>query len=309
VSAAPPVRLSLLDSDRLLPGQSGYARLHLRDPLPLMRGDRFVLRDAGRVLTFGGGEVLDPLPSLRTRKKEHLVLLEGLTGATPQQALAAIVEQQGAVPAPEALLRSGADGPAGVVVLGTMFVSQGWLAEMRLTVVQALARYHESRPLELGMPREQLRAMTRLDAGTFDAFIAQLDDVSSEGAVVRSTDHSVRLAPTQQRERDRLIDLLESSRFTPPATSDLGADAALLQALVDSGELVRIEDFYLTRRLAAEARATVRAAIGERGPLTVAQIRDLLGTTRKYAVPLCEWLDATGATRRRGDERVLGPRP
>jgi selenocysteine-specific elongation factor len=83
----------------------------------------------------------------------------------------------------------------------------------------------------------------------------------------------------------------------------------LLRSLTESAELVRIENFYLTSAGATEARARVREHIQEHGPVTVAQIRDLLGTTRKYAVPLCEWLDGTGATLRRGDVRLLGPRP
>jgi selenocysteine-specific elongation factor len=90
---------------------------------------------------------------------------------------------------------------------------------------------------------------------------------------------------------------------------ELDADPALLRALVDSDELVRIGDFHLTSSQAKEARARVRKAIEESGPLTVAQIRDLLGTSRKYAVPLCEWLDQTGATLRQGDARILGPLP
>jgi selenocysteine-specific elongation factor len=79
--------------------------------------------------------------------------------------------------------------------------------------------------------------------------------------------------------------------------------------MLDSDELVKVGDFYLTARLAADARAKVRAAIEGDGPMTVAQIRDLLGTSRKYAVPLCEWLDQTGATLRRGDLRAIGPNP
>jgi selenocysteine-specific elongation factor len=80
-----------------------------------------------------------------------------------------------------------------------------------------------------------------------------------------------------------------------------------LRALTDAGELVKIGDFFLTTRQAAEARALVRARIEADGPMTVAAIRDLLNTSRKYAVPLCEWLDQTGATLRRGDLRILGP--
>jgi selenocysteine-specific elongation factor len=72
---------------------------------------------------------------------------------------------------------------------------------------------------------------------------------------------------------------------------------------------VKVGDFHLTARQAHEVRARVRRHIEQRGPLTVADIRDLLQTSRKYTVPLCEWLDQTGATRRHGDVRTLGPNP
>jgi selenocysteine-specific elongation factor len=117
------------------------------------------------------------------------------------------------------------------------------------------------------------------------------------------------MSPDQQRARDRVLTAIQSGGFTPPLAKDLDADSALLRALVDSGELVRIGDFYLTSSQGTEARTRVRNAIQASGPLTVAQIRDLLGTSRKYAVPLCEWLDQTGATLRQGDARILGPRP
>jgi selenocysteine-specific elongation factor len=308
-SAETPVRLGLLDSDRLRSGQDGYARIYLRDPLPLGRGDRFVLRDAGRVLTFGGGEVLDPLPGAAGPKRSRVSLLERLTGAPGERALAAIVEHEGILRADDAILRTGADKSPGVTALGGLLISQEKMQELNESLVEALARYHASRPLEQGMPREQLRAATSLDGAAFDALMTHLDDVVPEGALVRLAAHSVQLAPDEQRARDRLIHSLESSGFAPPPRRELEAKPALLRALADSGELVRINDFYLTRRHANEARRKVREAIETAGPLTVAQIRDLLGTTRKYAVPLCEWLDQTGATRRRGDVRVLGPKP
>jgi selenocysteine-specific elongation factor len=119
----------------------------------------------------------------------------------------------------------------------------------------------------------------------------------------------VGLNPEQERARGALFTQIESAGFQPPLATQLGADPTLLRSLTESGQLVRIENFFLTEAQAGEARRRVRAQIEQEGPLTVAQIRDLLGTTRKYAVPLCEWLDSTGATLRKGDLRLLGPKP
>ncbi|MGH2694331.1 MAG: selenocysteine-specific translation elongation factor, partial [Actinomycetota bacterium] len=310
-SAETPVRVKLLGREKLTSGEVGYAQLLLRDPLPLQRGDRFVLRDAGRILTFGGGEVLDPLPSpARRTDADRVRLLDRLSDADAEGALVALVEAHEALPAREALIRAGAPGPVeGVIALGNLFLSKDRFEALGAAARAALKEHHAARPLERGMPREALRSATGLETGPFEALVDRLEDVVEEGAVVRLESFRVELAPEQQRARDELVKTIEAGGFQPPLAKDLEADAALLRALTESGELVKIADFYLTRGRAAEARATVRAHIQGSGPITVAEIRDLLGTSRKYAVPLCEWLDQTGATLRRGDERVLGPNP
>ena len=311
-SAETPVRVKLLDGDKLVSGESGFAQLTLRDPLPIARGDRFVVRDAGRKLTFGGGTVLDPSPR-RTRRgdTDRLLLLERLRGAEPEVAAVALIESEGALRAAEVEARVSASVEKldGVVRLGDSYVSRSRYDELSRAVRDALSIQHSERPLEKGLARESLRAALELDAGFFDALVESLADVVGEGPVVRLASHGVTLDPSQQRARDDLVGAIEQGGFAPPLEKEMDADAALVRALTDSGELVRIDGFFLTSQQARDARARVRAAIEERGPMTVAAIRDLLGTSRKYAVPLCEWLDRTGATRRHGDLRALGPTP
>ena len=310
-SAETPVRIRLLDADELRAGQSGFAQLHLRDPLPLARGDRFVLRDAGRVFTFGGGEVLDPLAShARKRDEGRLELLERLRGADSGKALLALVEAAGTLPLREAELRSGHVGAVdGVRTLGDVLVSQARFAELHRELTERLAAYHRAHPLERGMAREALRSEVGLEPGVFDALLTQLPEFVAEGSLVRAREHEVSLDPSQAAARSKLLEEIDAGGFNPPLAKELRAEPTLVKALVDGGELVRIGDFFLTRARAVEARAKVRSRIEAEGPITVAQIRDLLGTSRKYAVPLCEWLDATGATRRQGDVRTLGPKP
>ncbi|MGH2808686.1 MAG: selenocysteine-specific translation elongation factor [Actinomycetota bacterium] len=310
-SAETPVRVKLLDRDRLGPGESAVAELYLRDPLPIGRGDRFVLRDAGRVLTFGGGEVLDPLPEpVRRGDRERVSLLERLRGAAAPDALDALLDAYGSMPVAEARLRAGVAEPSdGALVLGDMIASRAFVENLGGRVRATLAEFHRAHPLERGAAREAVRRDLELEPDVFDALIASLDDVVEEGPVLRLASHSVQLAPEQAAARDLVVAAIEAGGFQPPLAKDLDASTDLVRALVDSGELVKIGDFYLTGAQARDARARVRAAIEERGPITVAEIRDLLGTSRKYAVPLCEWLDATGATRRHGDTRALGPTP
>ena len=310
-SAETPVRLKLLATDVVRPGEDAFAQLYLREPLPLSRGDRFVLRDVGRIQTFGGGVVLEPgAPPVRKRDRDRIKLLERLRDASPDEAVRALVDAYGSMSTADALMRAAATQiPSGVVVLGDLLVSDDSLHELSARLRALLAEHHQTRPLETGMPRELLRAGLDVDAPTFEALVSRLDDIIEEGAVVRLGSHRVELSSEQQALKSKILGAIEGGGFTPPLAKDLDGDPRLLRAMIDSGDLVKIGDFYLTARQAVDARTKVRAAIESDGAMTVAQIRDLLGTSRKYAVPLCEWLDQTGATLRRGDLRALGPNP
>ncbi len=211
----------------------------------------------------------------------------------------------------DALSRSGAssaEGP-GVARLDSILVSEEHLEELLGSVNRTLGSHHVDHPLERGMSKEELRAVTGLGPSSFEALLAAAPEVIADGASVRLEQHQTTLAPEQQLLRDQIVARVRSAGASPPTTGELAADPALLRALVEAGDLVRIGDFFLTGDQARHLRADVRNAIQASGPLTVAQIRDLLGTSRKYAVPLCEWLDSTRATRRQGDLRYLGPRP
>ncbi|HEX2059069.1 MAG TPA: selenocysteine-specific translation elongation factor [Actinomycetota bacterium] len=309
-SAETPVRLKLLGTSKVRPGERGFAELHLAHPLPLVRGDRFVIRDAGRVLTLGGGEVLDPLPAeARRSDPERPRLLAELEGAAGTGALHALVRAAGGLDAEDALFRSGARRLGdGVVRLGSWLVTTARRDELEAMVLAAVEEHHRARPLERGIPRAALKQAVALRTDAFDALLDGMDAVAQEGALVRLASHRVAFAPEQERARATLLEEIESAGFTPPLAKELTAERSLLRALVENGDIVAVGDFYLTRSQAEDAKQKVTAAISESEGMTVAEIRDLLGTTRKYAVPLCEWLDASGITRRRGDLRVLGPR-
>ena len=314
-SAETSVRLRLLDAERVKPGGRALAQLVLSKALPLARGDRFVLRDAGPSLTVGGGIVLDPHPSAARRNDARDVeLLEQMRGPA-DAALVALVSHEGALDAGVALERTGAvEIPSDVEVLGSTLVSPARRAELDATLERTLRDFHAGEPLAAGIPREELRAALGLAAlGLAPEAFADL--LNSNGSVreaegrVALGEHRAAAEVERSEAGAKLVSELDAAGFQPPLERELGADAALVRALITAGALVRIGDFLLTRERAAEARAAVRARISDGGPVTVADIRDLLGTSRKYAVPLCEWLDATGATVRRGDERVLGPLP
>ena len=309
-TAETPVQVKLVGADRIEPGASGYAELNLREPLPLMRGDRFVLRDVGRVLTFGGGIVLDPRPSLVRNDPRLTAYLTSISDVDPSTALERLVEAEGTIPLREALLRSGADRPAdGSRALGSSLVSEAYLRELSERAITGVRRYHQEHPLRKGMDREELRAELGVEELTaFDDLVHAIPGLVSDGPVVRMQDHVVAFDGSQQDERVRLLETLEADGLNPPAADGLQIDPALLRALADAGEIVRVDGFYLTAKQIEEIKKIVVSFIRERGPATVAQLRDAMQTSRKYAVPICEWLDQQGITRRDGNDRVLGPR-
>jgi selenocysteine-specific elongation factor len=188
-------------------------------------------------------------------------------------------------------------------------MSQGHLDALVESLVGTVRAHHEANPLAQGIDKPAVAAALGVTVERIAALVARSAKVVDDGRTVRLASHRVRFDPYLEAARTKLLTRLDEAGFTPPPIADLDADAALLKAMIENGDVVRVGDFLLAERRAAEARARVRTYIEESGPATVAQIRDLLGTSRKYAVPLCEWLDSTGATLRRGDVRILGPRP
>jgi selenocysteine-specific elongation factor len=308
-TAETPVRIRLISSDRIAPGSQGFAQLELRDPLPLGRGDRFVLREAGRIVTLGGGRILDPWPARGPRDPELAGYLESIRDSDPRSTLELLVQAEGAVDAEQGFLRTGAGAGDGVAVLGATLVSSSKLEELSSALQEEVRRYHTEQTLRRGMDREELRAKLGVeDRSLFDALIEAVPGITQEGPLVRMQDHAVALSGVQEAERDRLLARLESDGLNPPLTKELDVSPALLRALSESGEIVPIGNFFLTAEQVRNVRASVVAFIERNGPATVAQLRDELQTSRKYAVPLCEWLDQNGVTRRQGNDRVLGPR-
>lgn len=317
-TAETPVRIRLLGRDALPRATTGIGQLRLRDPLPLERNDRFVIRDAGRMTTLAGGRILDPLaPPARRSDVARAEMLSRLGETDGDSAVAILVDHYEELDEQQTLFRAGGRHGAGnagalpadtaVVKLADVLVAPRRHRALQRDAIGALEAHHASRPLEGGLAREELRASIGLTPARFAALLELSPDLVEEANMVRLESHTVVLDDNQANERERLLKELDDSGFTPPPAKELGADQQILKALERSGELVRIGDFYLTRGRADEARRKVVDHINASGPATVAQIRDLLETTRKYAVPLCEWLDSTGVTLRRGDVRLVGP--
>jgi selenocysteine-specific elongation factor len=269
-----PVRLRILGPDALGPGETGNVRLFFDHPIPLMLGDRFVLRESGRGETIGGGRVLDPEPMTRASK------------ARPDDSVDRIIAEHGFIDADHLERLTGEKREP---TLGSWVVDPPAL-ESLIRELQALI--DEAGPL--GLDLAMLDAHHRAALGT-------LDDVAIDGSHVRRADLVDPLADHP------FLAALEAAPFQPPPPE--GVDRSELRELVRRG-LVAEEDgiFFAASSVDQAARVIAEMLASQPDGVTVAEVRERWGTSRKYALPLLARLDNTGVTRRRDDVRIAGRR-
>jgi selenocysteine-specific elongation factor len=166
----------------------------------------------------------------------------------------------------------------------------------------AVSHHHEEHPETAGLPIGDAARATGLDAAQVEALAGNDPDLVVTRGCVRARDHAG-TAATSDAGRT-LLEAIRDAPFAPPPPDDV----ALARTLVREGVLVEVGGIYFASEALADARVRVIAALESRGSLTIADAREVLGSTRKYVVPIMNHLDATGVTRRRGDDRIPGPR-
>ncbi len=279
-----PVRVRLLGAEAIAPEGDGLVRLHLPARLPLLPGDRYVLRESGRSETVGGGEILDVAPVLPASK------------ARPTRSVDRVVEERGWVDADELERLTGTRRDP--TLPPRWVVAPGALAATRASVVEAVGAAGE-RGLDLAQLGERQRAVLPLLA----------DEIVVESGRAWPAGTAARAAALETLTSHPWLAALRASPWTPPEPEQLGADRHIVRELVRRGLVVERDGSYFAAEAVEEAgRVVARLLAGSPDGLTVSTIRDELGTTRKHVLPLLAHLDATGVTRRRGDLRIGGPR-
>jgi selenocysteine-specific elongation factor len=317
--------LRLLGVETLAPGESGWLQLELQDPVVAVRGDRFILRRPSPGETLGGGTVVDPQPAGRHKRFDAEILrsLESMAQGSPVEVLLQASLALGvaltrdvmarahleAAAAENALAEAVASGQ--ILQLEEALIAASRYVQLRESILAALQEYHRAAPLRRGMPREELKSRLKLPQRAFNLLLARL---AREGELVEGLkwvsrpEHTVRFTPFQQVKVDRLLARFDAAPTTPPSVKDCQAEVGeeIFATLLDAGTLVAVSAEVVFR--AEDHRAMVekiRQALGEKGRMTLAEVRDLLGTSRKYVQALLEHLDASGLTVREGDFRKL----
>jgi selenocysteine-specific elongation factor len=315
----------------LPPGNAGYARMVLREPALLLPGDRFIIRMFSPVVTIGGGVVLD-LGEHRYRVGEDAAgRLRILEGRDPAARVAMLVKESPyGMGMDELIARTGLARPemeaaaarnlASFAQPAPWYMDRARLAELQKEVVKTVAAFHRANPLLPGMPRQDLRARIfpdRRGSATappflLDAALSTVGELVAEGEIVRAGAHKVVLKQDEEQARAAIERAFEKAGLTTPSVAEVLAQSgvetararSLLQILLREQRLVRISEELVFHRSAID-RLRQLLAPRKSTTFTVAAFKDWTGISRKYAIPLLEYLDRERVTRRVGEERLV----
>ncbi|HOU23944.1 MAG TPA: selenocysteine-specific translation elongation factor [Anaerolineae bacterium] len=330
-------RVRLLDCAEVAPGGEAWAQLVLDSPVAVLKGDRFILRQASPSLTLAGGSIVDALPQQRHKRfhAETIRRLESLARGSPAEVLLQELEREQPTEAGSLISHSSLGAELARMTLAELLSdrsvlpldpsltpesvtqgnanvlsSAGWqLLLQRIT--QLLGEYHSRYPLRAGMPREELKSRLSVSPRVFNEAV---DRASSEKVLAKTestvalASHQVRFSNEQQRQIDTLLKVFSQNPYSPPSFAECEAEVGpdVLAALIQQGTLVKLSDTVLFD--AGTYEETTRAVIAHlrrEGRITLAQVRDMFSTSRKYAQALLEHLDDKRVTQRVGDERLL----
>ena len=308
-------RLIMLEGDEIAPGSEGWVQLYLERPIAAAARDRFVLRVPSPAMTVAGGSLVDVAP--RKHPRHDSAVRESLVRRAAGDVLQEELRKYPRGVTIGRLLKATVVPEADVSKLHArrvgewLFSDDAWQS-IATRAARELEAFHGAYPLRPGMAREELRSRLGVAAASFPAVVRGLVEdgrVVERNGSLAAPAHSVTLDPTTGPAAE-LVTLLARESFTPPslgeAMQQTGATEETVRALVQSGEIVRLSsDVALTKNAYASALELVKELIQANGSVTVAQLRDRMGASRRPVLALLEYLDAQRVTRRVGDSRVL----
>jgi selenocysteine-specific elongation factor len=318
------------------PGARAYIRLRLEAPAVLVRGDRFILRAYSPTTTIGGGVVLDPQPPrarIRTAaalERLRAIDLEAPT-ASPLAAILRMVAEAGAIgmptidvtrrvgvaPTARASLVASATADGRLVSIGDRLLDPAVVERLQQQAIALVEAFHAAHPLSDGMPREELRhrLLPRSEPGIFDELVRRLTAAGRLAGTerIRVASHAIALTPEEQAAYAAIEAAYRDAGLTPPDTAAVAARAgapALVERmtalLTRHKQLVRLDTMVFHRDVLERLKDEVRALKAAGTPkVDVAAFKERFGVSRKFAIPLLEYLDRERVTRRMGDARVI----
>lgn len=282
---------------RLRPVGDGYL-VRLDRPLPLRYGEPLIIRETGRRAVVAGGVVLDPAPAGKGRQIRASARIPA--DLAPPDAAAELLAIRGQEHLSRLVAHAG-EQPSDVTVVGGLAVTDPELDRLRSRAATEVEAFHSSNPLREGLPLATLASRLGTTGDLAAHAVSSSPELETDGAVVWRSGHTVTLDPAQEEAWASARSMLEQGGLQAPRMSELPVGIEVVHRLIRAGELVRISDELVY--LPAEAERLRREIAGMGEGFTVAEFRDHLQISRKYAVPILEWADSEGLTRRIGDTR------
>ncbi|MGZ4813474.1 MAG: selenocysteine-specific translation elongation factor [Terriglobales bacterium] len=327
--------VALIGAKALQPGQTGFAQLKFRDPLLLLPRDRYIIRQFSPVVTIGGGTVLDTAPPVKGIAAESKMrFLESVSRGTPAQVLAVRVARRGKRGLTTANLvaetgwwppkrveemaaAAGAYSAEAIVKIGDLLISATALQQARDEAVAAVNAFHSANPLVPGITKGELAEKLGLEATVFDAVLeslARAKKLETSAEIVRAAGRGVVMKDEEAESKKVIEQAFASAGLKVPALKDVLAGVKvdrtraqkIMTLLLRDRVLVKLADDLVFHRDALDQLRKLMAGAKARTPkINVATFKDLTGVSRKYAIPLLEYLDRERVTKRVGDERII----
>jgi selenocysteine-specific elongation factor len=316
-------RVNLIEGDELAPGGTAWAQLRLAAPVAAAVGDRVVLRRPSPSETLGGGVIADLSTERARRRADSVAALERRSAPSPTARLLASLD----VPrtAAEAGERSGLGAAerevavrdalttGAAVQLADALVSRDGFEAFATHLERLCAQAHRRAPLRAGVSREEARAALGLAPKRFSALVERLvteGRVRDRGTALALPGHAPQLSADQEAAWRRAREAIARDPIHPPSPAELeqrhGLDREVIVALAERGDVVRVgTDAVFLPATVAQFADVVVEELGTARTITVSRARDLTGSSRKHVLPLLQYLDDHGLTRRQGDDRIL----
>ncbi|MFZ5908273.1 MAG: selenocysteine-specific translation elongation factor [Nitrospirota bacterium] len=327
VTSETVARVILYGRNELKAGEQCSCQFRLQEPVIAMSGDRYIIRRFSPVDTIGGGVILDPLPFRRSMKEGFDDLQVFETGSLPEKiamkgkragiygiSLSVI---EGWIQAEIPLIRESVNSLKERGILKQfedILVHTHIFDQARQKAVRILSDFHGKNPLKPGMPKEELRALLAIEQRHFNNFLTAVTDIVIDKELARLATFKLALSQVDETVKTRILHLLDKAGFQPPTREELGQSLKIdqkhltdiLKIMAKEGSLVRIIDtIYITGTVHKKMMENLKSFFSRKSEMTVAEFRDILNTTRKYALPFLEYLDSNKITLRVGDVRKL----
>jgi len=324
-SAEIMARVRLLEKEEAQPGDTTWVQFILVEPLAVVNGDHYIIRSP--MDTIGGGVILETHPRSRHRRfnreilenlkaraegKVEQTLLAALRTRQPQELAAFLsqttLETDVARSAVEMLIQQGDIVSIGEGENRLLYTNSAWL-QIKENIVATVRDYHRSFPLRLGLPKAEISSKLKLGArlsGVLQKLIKE-GELVEESAFVRIQGHQIRLTPPQQSKIDAYLKQLSQNPYAP--APDLTLETDLFNLLVDRGQVVKTTAGVVFSAAAYDEMVTkIQERIKANGKITLAEVRDMFHSSRKFIQALLEYMDEKKLTKRVGDDRVAGER-